>query len=160
MKSRASLGAAIIAAGLAIVGFVGSCSNGSASKQDSGNSKHVATVANFDELKQLIETSEEKLLVFDLYADWCGPCKVLAPIYSSLADTHHERASFFRVNVDKSPDIAGAFGVRGIPYVVFVKKGQAVTAMTGVNPKESYEKIILACGNDESVEDCLTKLKG
>ncbi len=148
----------LVIVGTLLFGLVGSCS--SEGKHAESASSHVKTISTIGELQSLVDSSHNELLIFDLYADWCGPCKILSPTYSALANDHHQRAKFFRVNVDRSPDIAGAFGVRGIPYVVFVKSGKAVTALTGVNPRESYEAIITACGNNESAASCSEKLKG
>ena len=129
---------------------------GSQTQKQEGNIKSISSV---EELNKLIESNSEKLMVFDLYADWCMPCKVLAPTFNTLANTHKKKANFYRINVDKSPDLAQAFGVRGIPYVVFVRNKQTVYAMTGLNPKESYEKVITSCGSAESPEACIKELE-
>ena len=61
------------------------------------------------------------------------------------------KAFFYRVNVDRSPDLVRAFGVRGIPYIVFMKQNKAVYTLTGVNPKESYRKILDICKGTSSM---------
>jgi len=119
---------------------------------------NVKSISSQEEFTKILESSQNKLLVFDLYADWCAPCRMLAPTYNEIAGTHKEKAAFYRVNVDKHPEIAQAFGVRGIPYVVFVKNKEVVNALTGLNPRESYEKVILACGNENSAADCSNNL--
>jgi thioredoxin 1 len=102
-----------------------------------------------------MDKSEGKLMVFDLYANWCGPCRILAPVYNALATTHKDRVLFYRVNIDKSPELASTFGVQNIPYVVFVKNTKAFYSLVGVNPREMYEKVINACDSTESIEECL-----
>ena len=144
---------------LTAVLWVSSCSKEIESKKATpeNDQSAVTTIQSSDQLNTVLESNQDKLLVFDLYADWCMPCKVLAPTFSSLADTHRE-TRFFRINVDQNPDIAAAFGVRGIPYVVFVKNKQAVYALTGLNPKEKYEQVITACGSPGSVTACQENL--
>ncbi|MBN1760146.1 MAG: hypothetical protein JW863_17600 [Chitinispirillaceae bacterium] len=119
---------------------------------------YVASIGNLDDLNAIVEGTPGKLLVFDLYADWCRPCKILAPLYDSLAVSHEKKANFYRVDVQNNPDIAAAFGVRGIPFVVFMKDKKVVHALTGLNPKESYERVLTTCGAAVSVEECTDKL--
>lgn len=121
--------------------------------------KLIEVVSSLDQLNRIVEGTTEKLLIFDMYADWCRPCKMLAPTFASLANDHQENALFFRVNIDQNPDIASAFGVRGIPYVVFIKNKEAVHALTGLNPRESYEQVIKTCGNSETAATCREKLQ-
>lgn len=126
-------------------------------KSNASSSEEIKTISSVDELNSIMDSSD-KLLVFDLYADWCLPCKILSPVFSTLAEENKGNAEFYRIDVDKSPELSYAFGVRGIPYVVFIKNKKAVYSLTGVNPKESYEKVINSCGN-VSNELCMEKLK-
>ena len=112
-----------------------------------------------EELNQLINDNESKMLVFDLYANWCIPCKILSPIFNSLSEDYNDQAIFLKVDIDKNPDIAAAFGVRGIPYVVFIRNKKAIYALSGVNPKESYENVLNSCGMAESADACAQLLK-
>lgn len=135
-----------------------SCSKDNKQNQNNQSiSEEIKTISSTNELKSLLENSD-KLLIFDLYADWCLPCKILSPIFSSLAKEQKSNAEFYRINVDKSPELSYSFGVRGIPYVVFVKNREIVYSLTGVNPKESYEKVINSCG-DATNELCMERLK-
>ncbi len=118
----------------------------------------VSSIGDLDKLNAIVEGTPGKLLVFDLYADWCVPCKILAPLYDSLAVKHGKSADFYRVDVQHSQDIAAAFGVRGIPFVVFMKDKKVVHAITGLNPAESYERVITTCGGSASVSECQEKL--
>lgn len=119
----------------------------------------VQLISTMDELKKLIDTSGNKLLVFDLYADWCMPCRLLSPTLTSIASANTKNARFFRINVDKSRDIAAEFGVNGIPFVVFIKNKEAVYAITGLNPKERYESVIACCGTSQTAASCKAKLQ-
>ena len=119
----------------------------------------VSQILTGQEFDNIIKNTRETLIVFDLYADWCGPCRLLAPVYNELAATHGQKVKFYRVNVDKTPEVASAFQVRGIPYVVFMRNGELVHAIAGLNPKETYEKVITACGSVGSNDDCRKNLE-
>lgn len=131
-----------------------SCAQKSSQSEDG-----LQLISNPDELRKLIDKSDKSLLLFDLYADWCAPCKVLSPTLASLASTYKGKASFYRVNVDRSPEIASLFGVQGIPHVVFVKGRETIHTLTGLQPKEKYETVIQKCGPNVSLEDCKNSLK-
>ncbi|MFW6221743.1 MAG: thioredoxin family protein [Fibrobacterota bacterium] len=110
--------------------------------ESSTGHKPVTYINSVDEFKEVIESSEDRLLVFDLYADWCMPCKILGPRLEKVAADNQKQASVYKINVDKHPGIAGMFGVRGIPYVVFVKEKTAIHAITGVQPEGVYDSAI------------------
>jgi thiol-disulfide isomerase/thioredoxin len=92
----------------------------SAAIKDSTENKesYVKTISGLDNLNSIVDSTPGRLLVFDLYADWCMPCKILAPLYDTLAKDHKEKANFYRVDVQKHQDIAAAFKVQGIPLVL------------------------------------------
>jgi len=99
----------------------------------------VVEITSIDQFNQII-TKKNRLMVFDLYADWCKPCKMLAPILLEVAKTHGSSADFYKVNTEKFPQIARLFPSEGIPYVVFFKDSTVVNALTGLYPKEAYEQ--------------------
>lgn len=74
-------------------------------------------------------------VVVDFWAEWCGPCRMLAPILQELAPELELKANIVKVNIDQNPEIAGQFGVRSIPTMILFKDGQALSNMVGVNPK-------------------------
>lgn len=131
---------------------------GTESENDTAQSD-IKVIEGLDELNSIVENTPGKLLVFDLYADWCMPCRILAPLYDSLSEAHSEKASFFRVDVQRHQDIAYAFKVQSIPLVVFIKDKEIVHAVTGLNPRNYYEKILTTCSNDCSAAECKEKLK-
>ncbi len=85
------------------------------------------------------EVLESDTLVFvDFYADWCGPCKMIAPTVDSLAEEYNGRVKFARVNVDESPDLARRYGVKSIPTLLIFRKGKPVRTMVGASPIGHY----------------------
>jgi thioredoxin len=78
--------------------------------------------------------------IIDFYADWCGPCKVVAPILEELATEFEGKMDVYKVNTEEEQELAGAFGIRSIPSFLFVPvKGQPQMAM-GALPKETFVK--------------------
>ena len=81
-------------------------------------------------------------LVMDLWATWCGPCRMVSPIMSELAKDYDGKVVIGKCNVEDNDDIAMQFGVRNIPTVLFFKDGQLVDKFVGAAAKEKYaEKI-------------------
>jgi thioredoxin 1 len=99
-------------------------------------------ILNSKELARIIENSGEALVAFDMYADWCVPCRMLEPTLEEVARENKGKVTFYRVNVDQVEDIGKIFPVSSIPYVAFVKNKTTVATLTGLQPKESYEKVI------------------
>jgi len=110
------------------------------------------------ELDTALTRAGNRILVIDFYADWCRPCGFLSPTMHELAAEHRGNASFYRVNVDRSADLARAFGASAIPYVVFMKNGRMVYALPGVNPKEIYTKILSIGEGPGSADECIRQL--
>ena len=117
-----------------------SCADSKSKEHD--NKSFVGTIQSVNELNMLLESSGDNLLMFDLYADWCRPCRILSPILEEIAKENSDKVTVYKINVDKNPKIASAFGVTGIPYVVLIKEKSAVFAFTGVKPKEAYIRAI------------------
>ena len=82
----------------------------------------------------------EKPCIIDFYADWCGPCKVVAPVLEELANDFDGKINVFKVNTEEEQELASVFGVRNIPSFLFVPAtGQPQMAM-GALPKETFIK--------------------
>ena len=80
-----------------------------------------------------VESSEKPVLV-DVWATWCGPCRMLAPVIEEIAQ-EREDVAVCKVDVDEAPGLAQEFGVMSIPTVLVFKNGEAVTGCVGVRPK-------------------------
>lgn len=102
---------------------------------DKGLVKYIESDKHFEEV---MGRSDSVLLVFDLYADWCKPCKILSPILEEISVEAKGKAEIYKINVDKHPNISKAFGVRSIPLVVFIKNQEGVNGLVGVQPKKAY----------------------
>ncbi len=110
----------------------------------SNHKDSIQPITSVEQFNSIIENAGNKLVVFNLYADWCMPCHVLAPTLTELATENRSKITIFKVDTDQFPQITAAFGVTGIPFVVFVKNKKAIYALIGVQPKDSYTKIIEA----------------
>lgn len=75
--------------------------------------------------------------VVDFWAPWCGPCRAMAPVFEAVATQFSGQASFFKVNVDESVEIAARFGVRSIPTLVVLKDGRVADSLLGLQRPES-----------------------
>lgn len=84
----------------------------------------------------------EKPAVVDFYATWCGPCKQVAPVLARLSEEFSDSIDFYKVDIDKSPELAALFGIRSIPTVLFVPMKGLPQKAVGAMPKSSYEEII------------------
>lgn len=94
------------------------------------------TIDNFENT-----VKENKKVLVDFYADWCGPCKLLAPVIEEL-DKELSDVCVCKVNVDESPELAGAFEVQYIPMVVIIKDGQITHSSSGVKTKEQLLELL------------------
>jgi thioredoxin len=80
--------------------------------------------------------------VIDFYADWCRPCKMVAPLMESFADTYNGQVDIYKVNVDRERELAELFGIRSIPTVLFCPLVGKPQMSQGALSKEDYNKII------------------
>ncbi len=90
------------------------------------------TESQFDEE---VLKAEGKVLV-DFYADWCGPCKMLAPILEEVAEQLGDEVKIVKINVDEAQNIAQTYGVMSIPTVYLFDSGAKINRFVGVQPKE------------------------
>ncbi len=102
----------------------------------------ITTIENKEQLEQIIATSGDRLLVLEFYADWCAPCKELAPILDEIAKENRDVLDLYKINTDKSGGLARAFRVTGIPHVVFFKNQESILSLSGLYPKQMYVKVI------------------
>lgn len=89
------------------------------------------TDSNFDEL---VLKSDKPVLV-DFWAEWCGPCRMVAPIVSEIATEYDGKAVVGKLDVDSNPGVATRFGIRNIPTILFFKDGEVADKQVGAVPK-------------------------
>ena len=77
-------------------------------------------------------------MVLDFWAEWCGPCRMVAPIIDELATEYEGRVTIGKMDVDENNDVVAQFGVRNIPTVLFFKDGQVVDKQVGAAPKATF----------------------
>lgn len=94
------------------------------------------TDSNFDQ-----ETKQGVVLI-DFWAEWCGPCRRLAPAVDALASEYEGRATVGKLNVDENPSVPGRFMIRGIPTMLLFKNGQLADQIVGLVPKEDIARMI------------------
>ncbi len=84
----------------------------------------------------------EKPSLIDFWAEWCQPCKMLAPTVEELAGEYEDKILVGKLNVDDNPQTATKYGIRGIPTLLFFKNGQVVQQLVGVKSKAEIKKVI------------------
>ena len=92
----------------------------------------IATNTNFDELLQ-----EEKLVIVDFWATWCGPCRMLSPLLDEVEAEMEDKVEVVKVNVDDADEVAMRFRIMSIPTLLFFKNGQMVDRSVGAMPKSA-----------------------
>ena len=84
----------------------------------------------------------EKPCLIDFYADWCQPCKIVAPILEELQKEYNGEINIYKVNTEQEQELAGMFGIKSIPSLLFVPKEEQPQMAMGALPKETLEKAI------------------
>jgi len=91
--------------------------------------------SNFDEV-----IKNNKVVMVDFWAPWCGPCRMIAPIIDELAQEYEGKAVIAKVNTDEEQDIAIQYGIRSIPTILFFKDGELVDQMVGAASKDVFKQ--------------------
>lgn len=86
--------------------------------------------------------SKEKVLI-DFYADWCGPCKMMAPVVEEVAEELAGKIKVGKVNVDENQDLAMEYGVMSIPTLVVIENGKAVKTLVGFRSKQELKNLLV-----------------
>ncbi|AUW47415.1 thioredoxin [Rhizobium leguminosarum] len=85
----------------------------------------------------------EKPVVVDVWADWCGPCKIIAQVLEEIAVELDGKVKFAKLNIDENPELAAQFGVESIPTLAIFKDGEVADKLVGARPKSDISNWIL-----------------
>jgi len=110
-------------------------------KEEFGMSSDKIVVVTDSEFDSTVLQSERPV-VLDFWAEWCQPCKMLAPTIEEIAGEYEDKVKIGKLNVDDNPNTATKYGIRGIPTLLFFKDGKVVQQVTGVKSKAEIKKII------------------
>lgn len=99
-----------------------------------------ANFVNENEFDQLL--TDQKIVVADYTATWCGPCRVVAPLIDKLATEYSEKVSVVKIDIDENKDNAKKYGIRSIPAVLVFRNGELVESLFGSKPYETYSEIV------------------
>lgn len=110
--------------------------------QDLNKQEFKENVFDFETNKEWIFDKETPCIV-DFYADWCGPCKVLSPIFEELSNEYQGKINFYKLNTEREPEISAMFGIRSVPTILFCVPGaKEPQVIQGAYPKADLENII------------------
>jgi len=98
-------------------------------------------VFNFEESKEW-NFNGQNPCVIDFYADWCGPCKMIAPIMEQLSTEYDNKVDFYKIDTEDQVELASMFGIRSIPSILFVPAEGQPQMAAGALPKASFKQII------------------
>ncbi|MCF4100204.1 thioredoxin [Gillisia sp. M10.2A] len=93
--------------------------------------------SNFSEI-----IKDNKPVLVDFYADWCGPCKMLSPILKQAKESLGDAVNIVKIDVDKNQELAGKYQVRGVPTLMLFKNGQQLWRQSGVLQKDEIVKLV------------------
>ena len=99
-------------------------------------------VANFEESPDKWVYLGDKPCLIDFYADWCGPCKMVAPILEELAEEYKDDIYIYKIDTEAEQELAAAFGIRSIPSILFCPMGEQPQMAQGALPKDGFKKAI------------------
>jgi thioredoxin 1 len=103
-------------------------------------SKYVSEVSDGN-FEQHVLQSDRPVLV-DFWAEWCGPCRMIAPTVEAVAEKYESTARVVKINVDDNPSVAQRYGIKGIPTLILFKNGREEERVVGATSKEAISRII------------------
>ncbi len=105
-------------------------------------SEFLSKVMNYEQNPKEWKYLGDKPCIIDFYADWCGPCKMVAPILEELAKEYDGEIYVYKIDTEKEQELAQAFGIRSIPSLLFVPMNEQPQMVMGALPKSEFKKAI------------------
>lgn len=105
------------------------------------NETFKAKIFNYETSKEWSFVGSRPAIV-DFYADWCAPCRALSPVLEAVAKKYDGKIDIYKVNTELTPELAGLFGVRGIPAILFIPISGDPTMASGFMPAEAFDDAI------------------
>lgn len=96
-------------------------------------------VFNFEENEEWVFEGD-KPAVIDFYADWCGPCKMVAPVLEELSTEYEGKVDIYKVDTEDQQELAGMFGIQSIPSILFIPMGEQPQMAMGALPKDTFKQ--------------------
>lgn len=111
-------------------------------------------VFNFEESKEW-KLKGDLPVVIDFYADWCGPCKMVAPVLEQLSEDYKDKVHIYKVDTEAEQELAAAFGIRSIPSILFCPQGEQPQMAQGALPYNEFERLFkevlkISIGDEEA----------
>jgi thioredoxin 1 len=103
-------------------------------------SDKVRTMSDSSFEKEVLQ-SERPVLV-DFWAEWCAPCRMLAPTIEAISEQYVGSVDVFKLNVDENPSISGSYGIKGIPTLILFQEGKEVERIVGATGKETISRVL------------------
>ena len=100
--------------------------------------EHTIKVTDASFEQDVLQSSEP--VVVDFWAEWCGPCRMIAPALEEISNELGEKVTVAKLNIDENPDVPGRYGVRGIPTMLLFKGGQPVAQKVGADPRSQIQQ--------------------
>lgn len=97
-------------------------------------------IVNATEFEEVVKNNRNVMV--DFYADWCGPCKMLAPVLEKVAAEHGEELVVVKVNIEEEKELTEQFGIKSIPHVIFFMDGEAKQRFTGFKAKAHFDAFL------------------
>ena len=98
-------------------------------------------VFNYEKNKEWVFEGKVPAII-DFYADWCGPCKMIAPILEELSEEHEGKINIYKVDTEAEQELAAAFAIRSIPSMLFIPMNEQPQMSNGALPKQELQKLI------------------